>query len=129
MKISHVAIWAEDLDCLKEFYVRYFGAKAGEKYRNDAKGFESYFLGFDSGARLEIMHMASVSRNATDSDRPRTGLAHFAVSVGSRRRVDELTAVLKSDGYRIVGGPRDTGDGYYESVVLDAEGNRVEITE
>ena len=129
MKISHVAIWAENVDRLKGFYVRYFGAKAGKKYRNATKGFESYFLNFESGARLEIMHMTGVSRSVNDPARPHTGLAHFAVSVGSRRQVDELTAVLKADGYRILDGPRDTGDGYYETVVLDAEGNRVEITE
>ena len=128
MKIEHIAIWAQDLESLKEFYVRYFDATVGRKYQNAAKGFESYFLHFDSGARLEIMQMASVSRNANDPLDLYTGLAHFAISVGSSEQVDELTKTLKSDGYQVLDGPRVTGDGYYESVVLDTEGNRVEIT-
>ena len=128
MKIEHIAIWAQDLERLKEFYVQYFGARVGRKYQNVAKGFESYFLRFDSGARLEIMQMESVSRNTNDPLNLHTGLAHFAISVGSRKQVDELTNTLKSDGYQVLDGPRVTGDGYYESVVLDTEGNRVEIT-
>jgi lactoylglutathione lyase len=50
-----------------------------------------------------------------------------AISVGSRDHVDELTARLRQDGYPVLDGPRRTGDGYYESVVLDPDGNRVEI--
>ena len=128
MKIEHIAIWAQDLESLTEFYVKYFDATVGRKYQNAAKGFESYFLHFDSGARLEIMQMASVSRNTNDPLGLYTGLAHFAISVGSSEQVDELTKTLKSDGYQVLDGPRVTGDGYYESVVLDTEGNRVEIT-
>lgn len=128
MKIEHIAIWAQDMESLKEFYLRYFDARVGRKYQNAAKGFESYFLHFDSGARLEIMQMASVSRNTNDPLDLYTGLAHFAISVGSSEQVDELTKTLKSDGYQVLDGPRVTGDGYYESVVLDTEGNRVEIT-
>lgn len=128
MKIEHIAIWAEDIERLKDFYLRYFGVRVGRKYRNEMKGFESYFLHFDSGARLEIMQMASVPKSANDPLKPCTGLAHFAVSVGSESRVDELTGRLKADGYRVVDGPRVTGDGYYETVILDSEGNRVEIT-
>lgn len=128
MKIEHIAIWAKDMERLRDFYVQYFNAGVGKKYHNAAKGFESYFLHFDSGARLEIMQMESVLRNTTDPLQPYTGLAHFAISVGSRSQVDELTARLKADGYRVLDGPRVTGDGYYESVVLDSDGNRVEIT-
>lgn len=128
MKIEHIAIRAQDLESLKEFYVQYFDATVGRKYENAAKGFESYFLHFDAGARLEIMQMASVSRNTNDPLDLYTGLAHFAISVGSSEQVDELTKTLKSDGYQVLDGPRLTGDGYYESVVLDTEGNRVEIT-
>lgn len=128
MRIEHIAIWAEDMNRLKDFYVRYFDASVGRKYQNEAKGFESYFLDFGPGARLEIMQMASVARNANDPLEPCTGFAHFAISVGSESRVDELTGRLKTDGYRVLDGPRITGDGYYESVILDSEGNRVEIT-
>ncbi|UCH47699.1 MAG: VOC family protein [Betaproteobacteria bacterium] len=128
MKIEHIAIWAQDIESLKEFYVRYFEASVGRKYQNAEKGFESYFLHFDSGARLEIMRMESVSRNTNDPLMPHTGLAHFAISVGSKSQVDKLTKRLKADGVRVVDGPRVTGDGYYESVILDTEGNRLEIT-
>ena len=129
MKIEHLAIWSENIETLKEFYVRYFGANANGKYTNPSKGFESYFLSFDSGARLEIMQMANIPANKNDPMKQYTGLIHFAMSVDSKQRVDELTDTLKADGYRVVDGPRVTGDGYYESVVLDPEGNRVELTE
>jgi lactoylglutathione lyase len=56
------------------------------------------------------------------------GIIHFAISVGSKEKVDSLTHQLRSDGYQIIGEPRTTGDGYYESVVLDPEKNRIEIT-
>ncbi|UCD68785.1 MAG: VOC family protein [Betaproteobacteria bacterium] len=128
MKIEHIAIWAEDIEGLKDFYVRYFDARFGRKYQNTATGFESYFLRFDSGARLEIMQMASVSSGTKDPSKNYTGLAHFAISVGSRDQVDELTNRVKADGFQVLDGPRMTGDGYYESVVLDTEGNTVEIT-
>ena len=58
----------------------------------------------------------------------RLGIIHFAISVGSKAKVDHLTELLRKDDYLILGEPRTTGDGYYESVVLDPEGNRIEIT-
>jgi len=126
MKIEHLAIWAEDLERLKEFYTAYFGAAAGEKYHNPKKQFESYFLSFPSGARLELMKRADVAQRPASG--PHFGLAHFAFSVGSQAEVDALTARLKAAGYTVADGPRLTGDDYYESVVLDPEGNVVEIT-
>ena len=113
---------------MKSFYELYFHAKAGEKYTNPKKQFESYFLSFDSGSRLELMQMISIPDSANDAYKQFTGFIHFAVSTGSKERVDSLTSQLKRDGYEILDGPRTTGDGYYESVVLDPEGNRVEIT-
>ena len=129
MNIEHLAIWAKNIEQLKEFYIRYFGATANAKYINPNKGFESYFLSFDSGARLEIMQQASIPENRNDPIDQAIGMIHFAMSVGSRQAVDELTTRLVDDGYRLVDGPRTTGDGYYESVILDPENNRVEITE
>lgn len=128
MHIEHVAIWTPDLERLRRFYVTYFNAKAGEKYFNQKKNFESYFLSFDSGSRLEIMQMPGVPESANDVYKQFTGLIHFAVSVGSKEKVNALTEKLRADGYEIVGEPRTTGDGYYESVVLDVDGNRIEIT-
>lgn len=127
MKIEHVAVWTEDLEGLVSFYKAYFGATVGEKYVNVAKGFESRFLSFESGARLEIMRTTAFSPVKPDSDAQRIGLTHLAFAVGSERGVDELTGRLRRDGYPILDGPRRTGDGYYESVALDPDGNRIEI--
>ena len=127
MRIEHAALWASDLERLRAFYETYFGAVAGPKYTNSAKGFESYFLTFPSGgARLELMRRACPHARAAGVEG--SGWAHLAVSVGSADAVDLLTERLRSDGYEVVDGPRRTGDGYYESVVLDPEGARVEIT-
>jgi len=128
MKIEHLAIWTRELERLRAFYETYFQAHAGEKYVNQQKQFESYFLEFESGARLELMHMPRIPDSKNDINQPYTGIVHFAFSTGSENEVDLLTDRLRKDGYFIVDGPRHTGDGYYESVVFDPDGNRVEIT-
>ncbi|MCH5297748.1 MAG: VOC family protein [Ruminococcus sp.] len=125
MKIEHIAVYVKDLEKTREFYIKYFGAVSNEIYHNKKTGFRSYFLSFSSGARLEIMNKPEVSENENACC---FGYAHFAFSVGSKEKVDELTVRLKNDGYRVVSGPRTTGDGYYESCVLDEEGNQIEIT-
>lgn len=125
MKIEHIALWTPDLARSRTFYETYFGAVSNDKYTNPTKQFESYFLSFDDGARLELMQMPDIV------DRPSAqhfGWIHIAMSVGSRAEVDTLTQRLREDGYTVAGEPRTTGDGYYESVVLDPDGNRVEIT-
>jgi lactoylglutathione lyase len=124
-RIEHVAMWVRDLDMVAQFYARYFDARIGELYRNERKGFASRFLQFSSGARLEIMTRTGVdARAATDL----LGFAHVAISVGDEAAVDALAARFAADGQAVVDGPRRTGDGYYECVVLDPEGNRVEVT-
>ena len=128
MKIEHLAIWVSDLEASKAFYTTYFQARPGEKYINPQKKFTSYFLSFEGGARLELMHRPDIAR-IFDAGKEALGLTHFAISVGAKTRVDDLTEKLRKDGHTIVGEPRTTGDGYYESVVLDPEGNRIEITE
>jgi len=80
------------------------------------------------GARLELMHMPTIPPSLNGADAQFTGYIHLAFSVGSEAQVDELTALLQQDGYPVVSEPRRTGDGYYESCVLDPDGNRVEIT-
>lgn len=127
MRISHIAVWTQDIERLKEFYERHFGAKAGPRYVNPGRRFESYFLSFESGARLEIMQMPSVSRRQ-DIGAPPQGYAHLAVSVGSEAEVDHLTDRLRAGGCDVLSNPRRTGDGYYESVVADPDGNPIEIT-
>ena len=128
MFIEHAAIWTQNLERLKAFYETYFGAIAGEKYLNSSKHFESYFLSFSSGARLELMKGPSIKRSVDDIGNPTSGYAHIAFSVGSKEKVDVFTVRLDKDGYRVISGPRQTGDGYYESLILDPDGNQIEIT-
>ena len=130
MKIEHVAIWVKDIDKVCEFYRKYFGGVVQPLYHNPAKQFTSRFITFDDGARLEIMSCVSreTQPRLTSENTEHLGFAHLSFSVGSREKVDHLTQQMSDDGIAIVGQPRTTGDGYYESVVLDPEGNRIEIT-
>lgn len=127
MKIDHIALYVNDLEAARTFFARYFGATSGALYHNPRTGLRSYFLSFDDGARLELM-----SRPDTE-DAPkglfRTGYAHLALSAGGKEEVDRLTERLRTDGFRIISGPRTTGDGYYESCIIGPEGNLIEITE
>lgn len=127
IKIEHIAMYVNDLEGAKEFFEKYFNAKSNEKYNNIKTGFQSYFLSFDGGARLEIMSKPNVEED--NKALIKTGYSHLAFSVGSRENVDNLTAQLKSDGFSVISGPRETGDGYYESCVLGFENNQIEITE
>jgi lactoylglutathione lyase len=127
-RIDHVAVWTADLDRLAQFYVAYFGATAGERYANAAKGFASRFLTFDGGTRIELMSSSTLALAPLGPGEQRRGFTHVALSVGSEQAVDALTQRLRQDGHVVVDGPRRTGDGYYESVVLDPDGNRVEIS-
>jgi lactoylglutathione lyase len=128
MKIEHVALWTNDLERLKTFYTRYFLGKASDKYKNLKNCFESYFIEFEKGARLEIMSMPSVPPNFGEKGKQYLGYVHIAFSVGSKETVDSLTESLRKDRYEVVSEPRTTGDGYYESCILDPDGNRIEIT-
>lgn len=123
-RIEHVGLWVRDLDLVCDFYVRHFGAQPGPRYQNVAKGFTSRFLAFADGARLELM--TSLGR-LSSAGGEHLGLAHMALSLGSEAAVDALTAQLKASNVPVLDGPRCTGDGYYESVVLDPEGNRIEL--
>ena len=125
MRIEHIAILTRDIDTLCEFYAKHFGCAVGPRYTNASKGFSSRFLKFQDGARLEVMQLSSLG-DAVEGNR--VGLAHFAVSVGSEDQVLQMTAALRQAGVEVVGEPRRTGDGYFESVVLDPDGNKVEIT-
>ncbi len=126
-KIEHIAFWVIDLEAVKDFYIKYFNLTANEKYTNTKKQFESYFLSFASGgARIELMRMPSILVN-NNLGNTATGLAHFAITVGTVTDVNNLTERLRADGYTIASEPRRTGDGYYESAVLDPEGNFIEL--
>jgi lactoylglutathione lyase len=128
MRIDHVALWTKDLERCKQFYVSYFGAVAGAGYVNPAKGFASCFLSFGDGTRIEAMTTTTHVPVEAEPGAQRMGWTHIAIALGSERLVDELTRRLKDDGFAILDGPRRTGDGYYESVALDPDGNRIELT-
>ncbi len=125
MKIIHLAIWTEHLEELRDFYSAYFGGRCGEKYVNPAKRFESWMLSFEGECRLELMRRSDINGQTPEQ---RIGLAHFAFACTDREAVCALTERLRADGYQIVGEPRTTGDGCFESVVADPDGNLVEIT-
>ncbi len=124
MKIEHIAIWVEDLEKMKAFYLKFFELESNEKYVNPKKQFSSYFLSFESGARIELMQKPELAKSSGE----KTGLAHFAISLGSKEKVNALTEFIRESGYRVVGEPRTTGDGYYESGIADPEGNLIELT-
>jgi len=129
MRIEHIAFWVKDLEKMKEFYQKYFGAVSNEKYHNPLKHFQSYFLSFDNGCRLEIMTKPDIKESGNTYNSQRYGIIHLAFSTGSKEKVDRLTETLRKGGYTIAAEPRTTGDGYYESVILDPENNIIEITD
>ena len=126
MRIEHIAMYVNDLDAARDFFIRYFNAKSNEGYHNKTTDFRSFFLSFDDGTRLEIMNKPIMQ----DSEKAlaRTGYVHIAFSLGSKAAVDTLTELLNHDGYDVISGPRTTGDGYYESCIIGVEGNQIEIT-
>lgn len=127
MKIEHVAMYVNDLESARDFFVRYLGGRSNDGYHNVKTGFRSYFISFDDGSRLELMNKPVLDDSKKELNR--TGYAHIAFSLGSREKVDALTERLKLDGYQVISGPRTTGDGYYESCILAIEDNQIELTE
>jgi lactoylglutathione lyase len=129
MKIEHIAIWVCDLEQVRDFYIKYFGMKCSKKYFNSKKNFSSYFLSFEQeSTRIEIMNNSGMTE-FKEKNSSIFGLAHFSISVGGKQKVNELTEILRNDGFKVIGEPRTTGDGYYESIVEDCEGNLIELTE
>lgn len=127
MKIEHLAIWTKDIEKMKTFYLEFFEVSANEKYFNTTKNFSSYFLSFPNGTRIELMHRPEISKQLEGLEQ-NLGLAHFAIALGSKQKVNDLTHTVRMKGYSILGEPRTTGDGYYESVITDPEGNQIELT-
>ena len=126
MKIEHIAMYVNDFEAARDFFVKYLGGTSNDGYHNKNTDFRSFFISFADGARLELMTKPEI----IDAENPltRTGYAHVAFSVGSKEKVNELTEILKADGYEVVSGSRTTGDGYYESCIVAIEGNQIEIT-
>ncbi|TMI77504.1 MAG: glyoxalase [Bacteroidetes bacterium] len=129
MTLEHVAIWTSNLEALKDYYTKYFNGRPNDKYRNPKTNFESYFLTFESGTRLELMSRPDIPPNTNDTiNKQYLGIIHLAFGVSSTEEVDKRAQQLQSDGFRILSGPRKTGDGYYEFETLDPDNNRVEVT-
>ena len=126
MRIEHIALYVNDLESARDFFVKYLGGNYNDVYHNKNTGFRSFFISFEDGARLEIMTRPDMSD--MDKSLNRTGYAHIAFSVGSKERVDEVTERLREDGFKVISGPRTTGDGYYESCIIAVEDNQIEIT-
>ncbi|MBO4883100.1 MAG: VOC family protein [Lachnospiraceae bacterium] len=126
MVIEHIALFVNDLEKARDFFVKYLNGRSDEGYYNPKEEFRSHFITFDDGARLEVMSKPGVADD--DKGKERTGYDHLAFSVGSKEKVDELTKQLSDAGYEVLRGPRTTGDGYYESCIVAVEGNRIEIT-
>ena len=127
MKIEHIAMYVNELEAARDFFVTYLGGRSNDGYHNKNTDFRSYFISFADGARLELMTKPKMVDQEKSLNR--TGYAHIAFSVGSKERVDSLTTELKDAGFEVVSGPRTTGDGYYESCIVAIEGNQIEITE
>ena len=123
--INHIALYTYDLEQMKKFYMNYFGATSNDGYHNPITGLRTYFLSFQDGTRLEIMTRPNLEMHTSTPFQ--TGYIHLAFSVGSPEKVNTVTATLEQDGYTVVSMPRTTGDGYYESCVLDPDGNQIEI--
>jgi len=129
MTLEHVAIWTNDLEVLREYYTKYFGGLSNDKYRNAKTNFESYFLTFESGARLELMTRPNIPSNTNDTVTDQhLGIIHLAFGVARVEEVDKKAQELQNNGFKILSGPRKTGDGYYEFETLDPDHNRVEVT-
>jgi lactoylglutathione lyase len=126
MQIDHIALYVNDLEAARDFFVQYFGASSNSGYHNKTSHFRSYFLSFSDGARLEIMQKPQMED--AEKSLSRTGFIHLAFRAGSKEKVDKLTEDLAKAGYAIISGPRTTGDGYYESCIIGIEGNQIEIT-
>jgi len=126
MKIEHIALYVNDLEAARDFFVIYLDGKSNDGYHNPRTGFRSYFIRFDDGARLELMNKPEMVDQEKNPNR--TGYAHVAFSVGSKEKVNELTIRLEAAGYEVSSGPRTTGDGYYESCIVAVEGNQIELT-
>lgn len=127
MRIDHIAIWTYNLEGLRNFYLHYFDASSNSGYYNHSKEFRSYMLSFGGECKIELMEKPNISKSKNDPLREYTGIIHFAIKVGSKEKVDEMTELLRADGFKIIGEPRTTGDGFYESIIHDPDGNRVEI--
>lgn len=126
MEIDHIAIYVNDLEGTKNFFEKYFSAKSNDLYHNPRTGLKTYILSFDGHTRLEIMNRSDIVDAGMSA--VRKGYIHISFNLGNKQNVDDMTGRLVDDGYRVLSGPRITGDGYYESCIEGPEGNMIELT-
>ena len=125
MRIATISMNVTDLNKVKDFYAKYFGAKVDDKYENFRTGYTYCFLSFDNGARLLLVSGSNiVDRKREDNV---AGFSRISIAVDGADKVQELATQIARDGFQIVSGFRMNGYGEYESRVLDPEGNEVEI--
>ncbi|CAM6347716.1 VOC family protein [Citrobacter portucalensis] len=125
MKIAHMALWTQDLEQQARFWVSFFDGKINEKYRSKTNpGFESYFVKIGEEIAIELMTKPGLIGQQSDNNR--CGWVHLAISVGGNENVDAIALQTQEQGI-LVSGPRTTGDGYYEAVIKDPDGNLIEI--
>ena len=126
MKIAYVSMYVNDLDKMKDFFVKYFKATVNDKYENFQKGYIYCYLKFDEGSRLSLVSGPNIVEPQEQA--LVRGLNRFAIAVNSKEEVKSITDQLEKDGYQVVNGFRMNGYGEYESRILDPEGNELEIT-
>lgn len=125
MKIAHMALWTQDLEQQARFWVSFFDGKINEKYCSKTNpGFESYFVKIGEEIAIELMTKPGLIGQQSDNNR--CGWVHLAISVGGNENVDAIALQAQEQGI-LVSGPRTTGDGYYEAVIKDPDGNLIEI--
>ena len=127
MKIVHVALWTRQLEIQARFWVDFFEGSINEKYCSKTNpGFESYFVKIGEDVAIELMTKPGLS--AREPDNNTSGWVHLAIAVGAKTKVDALAQRAQTQGI-LVSAPRTTGDGYYEAVIKDPDGNLIEIVE
>jgi lactoylglutathione lyase len=127
MKIAHAALWCTEIEVSRDFYISYFNATSSAKYVNPNTGFQSYFLIFDNDVKVELMFKPTIQPRLNRIEDEHIGIAHLSFKVDNEESVDALCEQLRGDGYRIASHPRRSGYGYYECVIFDPDGNRIEI--
>jgi lactoylglutathione lyase len=122
--LHHVAIWVSDLEAAAAFWAKYFDARIGDPYASKRQaGFVSRFATFgDPALKLELMAKPGLTPPAGEH----FGWAHLAIALGSKEAVDQMSKRFAAEG-RLVLGPRTTGDGFYESVVLGPDDLHIEL--
>ena len=125
MKIAHIALWTRQLEQQARFWVAFFDGEINEKYCSQTTpGFESFFVRIGDDIAIELMTKPGLT--ALTADNNHTGWVHLAITVGGAENVDRL-AKRAAEQDILVSAPRTTGDGYYEAVIKDPDGNLIEI--